>query len=152
ARTGSQNIISCCELKRNWARQQCMAELSKLLDPARVPLKKRAMGNIWAKLISVTQFLLMLCVVAAIALWFLPVIQKTKKLRQEKADNARKIAAALEQNKQLQQEVELLKTDPVYVERLARDRLNLGKPGEVIFRFDPYQDTAPPAPRGSNTP
>ena len=118
-----------------------MGERSKFLDPGRIPLKKRAVGNIWAKLISVTQLLLVLCVVAAIALWFLPVIQKNKKLQQEKAENARKIAQATEQNKLLQQEVELLRADPVYVERLARDRLNLGKPGEVIFRFDPYSES-----------
>jgi cell division protein FtsB len=127
-----------------------MGERSKFFDPGKVPLKKRADGNIWATLVSITQFLLVVCVVAAIALWFLPVIQKTKKLQQEKELNTRKIAQAMEQNKQLQQEVELLKTDPVYVERLARDRLNLGKPGEVIFRFDPYPENAPATRNAAN--
>jgi len=33
--------------------------------------------------------------------------------------------------------VNLLKTDPTYLETLARDRLDLMKEGETIFRVDP---------------
>ena len=34
-------------------------------------------------------------------------------------------------------EVNLLKTDSVYLETIARDKLDLMKPGEVIFRLEP---------------
>jgi len=34
-------------------------------------------------------------------------------------------------------EVNLLKTDPVYLETIARDRLDLMKEGETIFRLEP---------------
>jgi cell division protein FtsB len=34
-------------------------------------------------------------------------------------------------------EVNLLKTDPTYLESIARDRLDLMKPGETIVRFEP---------------
>jgi cell division protein FtsB len=36
-------------------------------------------------------------------------------------------------------EVNLLKTDPIYLETIARDRLDLMKEGETIFRLEPAQ-------------
>ncbi|MEY2504477.1 MAG: Septum formation initiator, partial [Verrucomicrobiota bacterium] len=39
-------------------------------------------------------------------------------------------------------EVNLLKTDPTYLETIARDRLDLMKEGETIFRLE-----QPPAPK-----
>jgi len=36
-------------------------------------------------------------------------------------------------------EVNLLKTDPVYLETIARDRLDLMKDGETIFRIEASQ-------------
>ena len=39
--------------------------------------------------------------------------------------------------KQQKSEIEALKTDPTYVESTARSKLNLAKPNETIFRFDP---------------
>ena len=35
-----------------------------------------------------------------------------------------------------------MKNDPAYVEHIARDQLNMGKPGETIIRFDRYQTSA----------
>jgi len=117
--------------------------MRQVLDPSKIPLKQRGDGNIWATLIQITQLLLVVAMIAAVVLWFLPVIQQSQRLQQENRDNAAKIAQAMESNRRLQQEVALLKTNPLYVERLARDKLNLGKPGEVVFRFDPYQSTPP---------
>ena len=36
-----------------------------------------------------------------------------------------------------------MKNDQAYVEHIARDQLNMGKPGETIIRFDRYQYAAP---------
>ena len=36
-------------------------------------------------------------------------------------------------------EVNLLKTDPTYLETMARDRLDLMKEGETIFRLEPAE-------------
>ena len=43
-------------------------------------------------------------------------------------------------------EVSLLKTDPTYLETIARDRLDLMKEGETIFRLEPAAK-APPSKR-----
>jgi cell division protein FtsB len=38
----------------------------------------------------------------------------------------------------LQEEAGRLKEDPFTVERMSRDTLNVARPGEVIFKFQPY--------------
>jgi cell division protein FtsB len=42
-------------------------------------------------------------------------------------------------NARLSQEVAALKTDPAFIERLARDKIGLARPGEVVYY---YGDTA----------
>lgn len=39
------------------------------------------------------------------------------------------------ENKRLRGEVDALKTDPDYIEALARERLGLAKDGEIIYKF-----------------
>jgi len=45
--------------------------------------------------------------------------------------------------KQQRQEIEALKTDSSYVERTARNKLNLARPNETIFRFESPASNAP---------
>jgi cell division protein FtsB len=123
-----------------------MAGRSKYLDPSKVPLKQRPQGNIWAILVQITQFMLLLAFVAALVLCFLPVIQEMHDQRErlEMAKNRTAEGQAAGENKR--REIELLKHNEAYVLRLARDKLNLGRPGEVIFRFDPYRpEDEPPS-------
>jgi cell division protein FtsB len=67
-----------------------------------------------------------------------------------------KIAAAQEQQQLLLVETEHMKTDNAYVEHIARDRLQMGRPGEEIIRFDPYASspasakTVTPIPQDEN--
>jgi cell division protein DivIC len=116
-----------------------MAARSKHLDPSKVPLRQRPQGNVWAVLVQITQFLLVLAVVAALVLCFLPVIQQSQRLQEQLETNKRLLSQEHDLLVQKRQEIELLKSNQDYVERLARDKLNLGRPGEVIFRFDSYQ-------------
>jgi cell division protein FtsB len=39
--------------------------------------------------------------------------------------------------RQQRAEIDALKTDAAFVERTARDKLNLAKPNETIFKFEP---------------
>ncbi len=43
--------------------------------------------------------------------------------------------ALAEENTQIQKEIEALKSDPYAVEMLARDKLNLVKPGERVYQI-----------------
>lgn len=43
------------------------------------------------------------------------------------------------ENTRLAGEVQALKTDPAMIERIAREELNLARPGEKIFKLPPKQ-------------
>ena len=120
---------------------------ARFLDPSSIPLKRHSGGNIWATLAYLTQGVVLLLVLAAVGLLFLPVIETSHQLEARKAELQRRIAAGQEQQQQYQIETEHMKRDPAYVEHIARDQLNLGKPGETIMRFDSYQQESPQVPR-----
>ena len=58
-----------------------------------------------------------------------------------------KVQREVEEMKQevgvLQDEAGRLKNDPFTVERMSRDSLGVAKPGEVIFKFQPYRTNTP---------
>jgi cell division protein FtsB len=56
-----------------------------------------------------------------------------------------------EENRQLQDRVKSLKTDPVAIERIARDELHLARPHEFIFETPPRPgDTSTAAPQSAD--
>jgi cell division protein DivIC len=122
---------------------------ARFLDPSSIPLKRQSGGNIWATLVPIIQVAIVVGLLAVVGLFFVPVIQKQDAYKAQIAETQRKIAAAQDEQAQLKLETEHMKNDPAYVEHIARDRLNMGKPGETIIRFDPYQAaprTSAPAP------
>lgn len=119
------------------------ARSNKLLDPNDIPLKRKQTGNVWAKLVRLTRWLVVIAAFALLMVFFSPVFFKSKDLKAEKEKIKQKIAAEQQRNRQLTREFDLVKTNPEYVERIARDKLNLGKPDEMIFRFDAYPEAAP---------
>ena len=104
--------------------------------------RARREATVWQRLNSVLRILLTLAAVLVIVSLFLPIYKK-RNLSQGEIDNLQnqvndqKILLARQTR-----EVNLLKTDPVYLETIARDRLDLMKEGETIFRLE-----APPAPK-----
>jgi cell division protein FtsB len=124
----------------------------RFLDPASIPLKRQSGGNIWATLVPVIQGGIVVGLVAVLALFFLPVIHTEQGYQAEKAKLEREIAAAKEEQAQLVLETRYMKHDTAYVEHIARDQLNMGKPGETIIRFDKYQPTPAPASKSTMLP
>ena len=59
------------------------------------------------------------------------------KLKQDQAASAAKLAAARTRLQEQQRNLERLRNDPVYVEKVVRKELGYARPGEVVFRFDP---------------
>lgn len=115
----------------------------RFLDPSSIPLKRQSGGNIWATLVPIIQGAIVVGLLAVVGLFFLPVIQQENRYKDEIAQKQREIASALDEQAQLKLETEHMKNDPAYVEHIARDQLNMGKPGETIIRFDRYQAVAP---------
>jgi cell division protein FtsB len=54
--------------------------------------------------------------------------KEVQSLRQE-------IAQLNADNKQLSEQIQALKSDPKLIERIAREEMNLAKPGELIFKL-----------------
>ena len=62
-------------------------------------------------------------------------LPRYRALRAEQADLAAQNDRLRREVRDLQRQVESLRTDPDAVERLARDELGMVRPGEVIFQF-----------------
>ena len=116
---------------------------ARFLDPSSIPLKRQSGGNIWATLVPIIQGAIVVGLLAVVGLFFVPVVQTETGYKNEIAKKQREISAALEYQAQLKLETEHMKNDPAYVEHIARDQLNMGKPGETVLRFDRYQNVAP---------
>ena len=118
---------------------------TRFLDPSSIPLKRQSGGNIWATLVPIIQGAIILGLLAVVGLFFVPVIQTQDAYKSEIARKERMIDLRLDEQAQLKLETEHLKNDRDYIEHIARDQLNMGKPGETIIRFDRYQTAAAPA-------
>jgi cell division protein FtsB len=97
--------------------------------------RARREATVWQRLNSILRVLLVVAVV--LVSLFLPPYKKLTQSRTEIENlqsqvNDQKVLLARQTR-----EVNLLKTDPTYLETMARDRLDLMKEGETIFRLEP---------------
>ena len=93
-------------------------------------------ATVWQRLNSILRVLLVLALVLVVVSLFLP---QSKKLTQSRTEIENLQGLVNEQKTLLARqtrEVNLLKTDPSYLETMARDRLDLMKEGETIFRLE----------------
>ena len=59
----------------------------------------------------------------------------------ERSENLEKELADLKiQNKKLESELRLLRDDPVYLEKVARQKFNKAKQGEIVYKVVRHQD------------
>jgi cell division protein FtsB len=99
--------------------------------------RARREATVWQRLNSILRVLLAVAVLLVIVSLFLPL---SKKRAQSQVEIDRLQAQVNDQKMLLARqtrEVSLLKTDPAYLEIMARDRLDLMKEGETIFRLEP---------------
>jgi cell division protein FtsB len=99
--------------------------------------RARREATVWQRLNSILRVLLVLALALVIVSLFLP---QAKKLSQSRAEIENLQTQVNEQKTLLARqtrEVSLLTTDPSYLETMARDRLDLMKEGETIFRLEP---------------
>lgn len=98
--------------------------------------RARREASVWQRWNRVLLTLLFLAAWLVIISLFVPPYKKLK-LGQE---DISKLEAQRDEQQMLlakqTREVNLLKTDPVYLETIARDRLDLMKDGETIFRVE----------------
>jgi len=70
---------------------------------------------------------------------FLPGYSKLQELRAKNRKLNTEINALKEENEKLAREIDQLESDPFYIEKKARDKMGIGKEGEVRYKII-YED------------
>ena len=119
-----------------------MAGNSRLFDPRGLG-QPPAKGHYWRILQPWAYALVGLLFVAIVLALFYPAWKRGENMK----GMAEKVQRELDEKKQelaeLQDEAGRLKDDPFTVERMSRDTLGGARPGEVIFKFQPYRTNGP---------
>lgn len=91
--------------------------------------------NLWLTIYRLASVAFAVILIAVVVALFLPKVRQAR-------ERARRVAVLEEENRAKEEQVNKLreqqdrfKTDPKYVERVAREELGKAKPGETIFRF-----------------
>ena len=116
------------------------------MDQTYGDFRARRDATVWQRLNRVLRFLLVIAGTLVIVSVFVP---PSKKLKQGRIEIDNLQAQVNEQKMLLARQtrgVNLLKTDATYLETIARDRLDLMKEGETIFRLEPAR-----APKSKNS-
>ncbi|WP_205880921.1 septum formation initiator family protein [Limisphaera ngatamarikiensis] len=104
----------------------------------------------WERLIRWTTTLLVAAVILGVltlaAHWYGPVIRQNERMRREILRLDREIRQEEETARQMSAAIRALQEDPKAVERLARERLGLARPGETVIRFEPPATNPPGFP------
>jgi|GEM_PF-103527 len=106
----------------------CVTEIAARLSGATVVSFRR--------LIIILYLLLFLAVGAASSAYFLEAREEYNQLREQEAASRRRLAEAEAKLREQEKILERLRNDPVYVEKVIRQRLGYAKPDEYIFRFE----------------
>lgn len=95
-----------------------------------------AHAGIWDKLSRLVIFLLFIAGLLVVAAWYLPLIRHNERLRLNVLRLDNEIRQEEEMARYYKTSIDTLRTDSRAVERLARTRLGLAKPGETVIRFE----------------
>ena len=72
-----------------------------------------------------------------VLLVFLPSFTKMQDIKQRNGEYQKEIQALKADNTKLTEERRLLEEDPVYLEKVAREKMGLARDGEVVYRLTP---------------
>jgi cell division protein FtsB len=101
----------------------------------------------WLRIESLGFWAFLAIVGTAAALLFVPLWHKRHATQREIQRLDEELARQETLEKQQRGEIEALKTDSTFVESTARNKLNLARPNETIFRFEPGNTLTNSRPR-----
>ena len=93
--------------------------------------------RLWQRIQSLGFFVFVLVVAFGLGLLFLPLLGRSHLMQQDMWRLDREIERQEAVERQQRAEIEALKTDASFLERTARSKLNLAKPNETVFKFEP---------------
>lgn len=102
--------------------------------------------NLWRKLQSLGFVVFVGIVGCGVVLLFLPLLRQRHVMQQEMWRLDQEVAHQDQIERQQKSEMDALKTDTTYLERTAREKLNLARPNETIFRFETPSRTTSSTP------
>ena len=72
--------------------------------------------------------------VVAFALFLVPKVAHISQLHRRSAALERELARIKADNHRLESELKLLREDPVYLEKVAREKFSMAKKGEIVYK------------------
>lgn len=99
--------------------------------------RRRRQQTVWHSLNRFLVVLIAFTVITLIACAFVPELKNARQQSTRVDDLRDEIQKQRDLLAQHSRQVELLKNDPTYIETIARDRLDMMKEGETIYRIDP---------------
>ncbi|MCX7868784.1 MAG: septum formation initiator family protein [Terrimicrobiaceae bacterium] len=101
---------------------------------------------LWTMVSRLLSMLVVLGLLAALGLWIYPELVRHADLAAQLEKKTAELAAEQALRKKREREKFLLENDPDYVETIARDKLELMKEGETIFRIESSPASQPDRP------
>ena len=71
---------------------------------------------------------------------FLPSYQRMQDLKQTNKEYELRMQELVRENAQLSEEKRLLRDDPIYLEKVAREKMGLIREGEVVYKIVPPEE------------
>ena len=84
--------------------------------------------------------IILLAFTLIILFWYLPSYTMMQDLKLKNQDYLGQIEAYKKKNAELIEEKRKLIEDPLYLEKVAREKMGLIKEGEVVYRITPVKD------------
>jgi cell division protein DivIC len=106
------------------------------VDHSYADFRARREATVWQRLNRILRVLLLLAIWLVIVSLFVPPYKKLVQSRAEIDDLQQHVNEQQSLLSRQTREVNLLKTDVTYLETIARDRLDLMKEGETVFRLE----------------
>lgn len=105
--------------------------------------RRRSDASFWNALNHVLLVLIIAGGLAGIVLWFYPEVVRRDQMAQNLLEHREELVGLQSLRKQRERDVYLLENDKEYIETIARDKLDMMKDGETIFRLDPNKAAKP---------
>lgn len=92
--------------------------------------------GIWSKLTNVVVALMVIAILLAIGMCYLPVIQENARMQGQILKLKAQLQVQEQKSKELQSQIAALQNDPKTVERLTREKLGYARPDETVIYFE----------------